>query len=85
MQLHHAKHHQAYVTNLNVAEEKIGAAQQKSDLAGTVAQLKALNFNGGGHLNHSIFWQNLIAPKEYADPSGTIYFLFTLLTSALIH
>lgn len=59
MQLHHAKHHQAYVNNLNVAESKMHDAEQKQDLAAMIQLQSALKFNGGGHLNHSIFWTNL--------------------------
>ena len=74
MQLHHSKHHNTYVTNLNVAEEKLAEAVAKSDVSTAISlqvnivlfcflkndlnNLKgAIKFNGGGHLNHSIFWQ----------------------------
>ncbi|KAI9363981.1 superoxide dismutase [Mn], mitochondrial-like protein [Zopfochytrium polystomum] len=63
MQLHHSKHHQAYVTNLNVAEEKLADAVAKNDNAAVLALKPALNFNFGGHVNHSIFWHNL-APQS---------------------
>nr|CAI5853888.1 unnamed protein product [Callosobruchus analis] len=59
MNLHHSKHHQAYVTNLNVAEEKIKLATEKGDVSTAISILPALKFNGGGHINHSIFWHNL--------------------------
>ena len=75
MQLHHAKHHQAYVNNLNDAEARLNAATGKSDLPTELAQLQAVKFNGGGHLNHSIFWKNLISPKDYVEPSGFFFFL----------
>ena len=55
MQLHHSKHHQAYVTNLNVALEKHADAEAKGDVSGMIAAQSAINFNGGGHINHSIF------------------------------
>lgn len=59
MKLHHTKHHAAYVNNLNITEEKLAEAIHKNDTS-TVIQLQgALRFNGGGHLNHSIFWKNL--------------------------
>ncbi|VEN49434.1 unnamed protein product [Callosobruchus maculatus] len=59
MNLHHNKHHQAYVTNLNAAEEKMKLATEKGDVSTAISLLPALKFNGGGHINHSIFWHNL--------------------------
>ncbi|KAG5634281.1 hypothetical protein H0H81_002550 [Sphagnurus paluster] len=56
MKLHHTKHHQAYVNGLNAAEE----AYAKSDSTKERISLQAaLKFNGGGHINHSLFWKNL--------------------------
>nr|AIG92784.1 Mn superoxide dismutase [Dastarcus helophoroides] len=63
MMLHHQKHHQTYVTNLNAAEEKLQAAISKNDTSQIIALAPALKFNGGGHINHTIFWQNL-SPKS---------------------
>ena len=57
MQLHHSKHHATYVNNLNIAEEKLADAVAKSDVSAVIGLHGALKFNGGGHLNHSIFWQ----------------------------
>jgi Fe-Mn family superoxide dismutase len=71
MKLHHDKHHATYVANLNVAEEKLAEAKQKNDVSGIIALAPALKFNGGGHLNHSIFWQNL-SPKGGGEPSGDL-------------
>lgn len=59
MQLHYAKHHGGYVINLNTALEKFFEAEQKKDVAALTAGLQAIKFNGGGHVNHSIFWTNL--------------------------
>ena len=59
MKLHHAKHHNTYVTNYNAAMEKFLIAQSGGDVAGMVALQPAIRFNGGGHVNHSIFWTNL--------------------------
>jgi Fe-Mn family superoxide dismutase len=59
MQLHYSKHHGGYVTNLNTALEKLFEAQQKGDIAAVTAGLQAIKFNGGGHINHSLFWTNL--------------------------
>jgi Fe-Mn family superoxide dismutase len=63
MQLHHQKHHNAYVTNLNTALEKYEQAEAKEDLNTMISLQPAIRFNGGGHINHSIFWTNL-APKN---------------------
>ncbi|MDR3624404.1 MAG: superoxide dismutase [Chlamydiales bacterium] len=63
MRLHHTKHHQAYVNNLNSALEKYAEAEKKQDLSAMIALESAIRFNGGGHINHSIFWTNL-APKS---------------------
>lgn len=63
MNLHYNKHHQAYVNNLNKALEQFGEAQQKNDLSAMEGLLSAIKFNGGGNLNHTIFWTNL-APKN---------------------
>jgi len=61
MRLHHQKHHQAYVTGFNKAMEQLNST---SDPQTIVALQSAINFNGGGHVNHAIFWQNLAPPKE---------------------
>ncbi|WFD02420.1 superoxide dismutase [Malassezia obtusa] len=59
METHHDKHHRTYVNNLNAAEDKlIDALPQQSPLS-EIAQLNAIKFNGGGHINHSLFWKNL--------------------------
>ncbi|RHZ79502.1 hypothetical protein Glove_144g120 [Diversispora epigaea] len=64
MKIHHTKHHQAYVTNLNVAEEKFEKALKEDDVREQIALQSALKFNGGGHINHSLFWVNLSPIKE---------------------
>lgn len=63
MKLHYEKHHQAYVNNLNDALSKSVEACKKEDLSAMIALQHAIRFNGGGHINHSIFWTNL-APKN---------------------
>ena len=74
MQLHYSKHHNAYVTNLNIALEKYKEAESKGDLAGMIALEQSIKFNGGGHVNHSIFWTNLapIANGGGGVPSGDL-------------
>ncbi|KAI8285907.1 Superoxide dismutase [Colletotrichum sp. SAR 10_98] len=64
MELHHSKHHQTYVTNLNKAIETYNA----NPLQSRIAVLAALNFHGGGHINHSLFWENL-SPASSPDAS----------------
>ena len=74
MELHHSKHHNTYVTNFNAATEKLATAVADDDVTGIVAAQAAIKFNGGGHLNHSIFWQNLAPPAEGggAPPTGAL-------------
>lgn len=72
MRLHHAKHHATYVSNLNVALEKLHQAEAHGKLSEQISLQAAIKFNGGGHLNHSIFWENLCPTAKYADPSGTL-------------
>jgi len=64
MKLHHLKHHQAYVDNLNTALGKYHQAESKKDVgavADMIALQQAIKFNGGGHINHSFFW-TILAP-----------------------
>lgn len=63
MELHYKKHHQAYVTNLNKAQEQYAEAEGKNDLTKMIQLQSAIRFNGGGHINHSIFWTNLAPVK----------------------
>lgn len=59
MSLHYHKHHNTYVANLNKAMEQLAEAEQNQDIAAEIALQAAIKFNGGGHINHSIFWTNL--------------------------
>ena len=68
MELHYKKHHQAYVNNANTALEQLAEAEAKNELGKMISLQLAIKFNGGGHINHSIFWTNL-APK--ASGGGT--------------
>ena len=64
MTLHYTKHHNAYVTNGNIALDQLAEAQHNNDTAKILALQPALKFNCGGHLNHSIFWKNLASPSN---------------------
>jgi len=73
MQIHHTKHHQTYVNNLNVAEEKLAEASAKNDISAVIGLQGALRFNGGGHINHSIFWKNLCSKGDaMGAPDGEL-------------
>jgi Fe-Mn family superoxide dismutase len=63
MELHHSKHHAAYVANFNATLAKYREAEAEGDVSKMISLEPALRFNGGGHLNHDIFWTNL-APKD---------------------
>ncbi|MCI0650705.1 MAG: superoxide dismutase [Planctomycetes bacterium] len=71
MQIHHSKHHQAYVNGLNAAEEALRAAMEKGDAKAVVKATAALNFHGGGHANHSLFW-TIMGPKTGGEPGGDL-------------
>ena len=78
MEIHHTKHHQTYVNNLNAALEGHAdlAAKSIEDLVANLKDLPesiqtAVRNNGGGHFNHSFFWESLQAPSaEAAIPAG---------------
>ena len=72
MTLHHSKHHNTYVTNLNVALEKLDAAVSAGDVSGIVGLEGALKFNGGGHVNHTLFWENLCAKEDSELKDGPL-------------
>ena len=71
MQLHHDKHHNTYVTGANTALEKMEEARASGDAAGAAKLSKDLQFNLGGHINHSIFWKNL-SPEGGDKPTGEL-------------
>ena len=71
MQLHHDKHHRAYVDNANQAIEKLIAAREKDDFSNIAALQKSLAFNVSGHILHSIFWRNL-SPRGGGVPGGDL-------------
>jgi superoxide dismutase, Fe-Mn family len=80
MEIHHGKHHNAYVTNLNKALESAPDLASKSLpelLANNCAIVPenirtAVRNNGGGHANHSMFWTIMAAPGGQSEPSGAL-------------
>ncbi|KAH7027853.1 putative Mn superoxide dismutase [Microdochium trichocladiopsis] len=76
MELHHKNHHQTYVNGLNSALETITEAKASSnEKAAAAAAAPLLNFHGGGHVNHSLFWENLAPASQGSgggDPSGAL-------------
>lgn len=71
MELHHSKHHKAYVDGANTALEKLAEARDKNDFANVNKLEKDLAFNLGGHVNHSVFWTNL-SPNGGDKPTGDL-------------
>jgi Fe-Mn family superoxide dismutase len=78
MEIHHTKHHQAYITKLNEALDQAPALKQKSleELLRGIQQVPeairgAVRNHGGGHANHTLFWQ-IMAPKGGGKPSGRL-------------
>jgi len=70
MELHHSKHHNAYVTGAKTALEQLHEARESGNLANVNKLEKDLAFNLGGHVNHSIFWTNLT--PEAGEPTGDL-------------
>src|SRR5262245_48685002 len=71
MELHHGKHHAAYVKNANTTLEKLDEARSHADFTRLAAMERALAFNLSGHILHSIFWKNL-APRSGGRPAGDL-------------
>jgi superoxide dismutase, Fe-Mn family len=73
MEIHHGKHHQAYVTNLNNAIKDTDAANKSiEDICGNISKYPmAVRNNGGGHYNHTLFWQ-IMAPNAGGTPKNEI-------------
>jgi Fe-Mn family superoxide dismutase len=71
MELHHSKHHAAYVAGANTALEKLAEARDKGDFASVPKLEKDLAFHLGGHINHSVFWKNM-SPDGGGEPAGEV-------------
>jgi superoxide dismutase, Fe-Mn family len=73
LRLHHDKHHAAYVNGANAILERLDKARQAGTDVDMKATLKELSFQAGGHVLHSLFWQNLApATKAGKEPSGLL-------------
>ena len=71
MELHHSKHHNAYVTGANTALEKLAEAREGGNFAAINKLEKDLAFHLGGHINHSVFWKNM-SPDGGGRPEGEV-------------
>ena len=71
MQLHHDKHHKAYVDGANTALDKLAEARDKGEFGAIRKLEKDPAFTPGGHTNHSVFWKNL-APNAPERPDGEL-------------
>ena len=71
MELHHDKHHAAYVVGANATLDKLVNAREDDSYADIVGLEKTLAFNVSGHVLHSIFWQNL-SPNGGGKPDGAL-------------
>ncbi len=72
MQLHHGKHHAAYVTGLNTALARLAEARKSGDYSLVKHWSREVSFHGGGHLLHTIFWQNLAPHGTGGQPSEAL-------------
>jgi Fe-Mn family superoxide dismutase len=71
LEVHHSKHHAAYVAGANATAERLAEARAAGDYAGLVGLEKTLAFNISGHVLHSMFWKNL-APDGGGRPEGEL-------------
>ena len=71
IELHHDKHHAAYVAGANTAIDALAEARAKNDFSKIAAVERALAFHVSGHVLHSLFWQNM-APKRGGEPDGAL-------------
>jgi Fe-Mn family superoxide dismutase len=71
VELHHSKHHQAYVDGLNKAEEGLAKARETGDFSNVKHLKREIAFHGSGHILHSLYWSNMTsASKAKGKPSG---------------
>ncbi|WP_327052539.1 superoxide dismutase [Halomicrococcus gelatinilyticus] len=71
MELHHDKHHQGYVDGANAALEKLENMRESGDFGDVKAVKRDLSFNLSGHVNHTVFWENM-SPDGGGEPGGEL-------------
>ncbi|MGC3955813.1 MAG: superoxide dismutase [Propionicimonas sp.] len=71
MELHHSKHHAAYVAGANTALEQLAEARESGNFGAVNKLEKDLAFHLGGHINHSVFWKNM-SPDGGGEPDGEV-------------
>jgi len=64
LNIHYSKHHAGYVNNLNSLLVQYDEAEKNQDIAKMIILSSGIKFNGGGHINHTLFWENLIGEKN---------------------
>ncbi len=72
MELHHGKHHAAYVTGINNAVTKLAEAREKGDYSLVQHWSRQVAFHGGGHALHSVFWKNMAPAGSRGEPTGQL-------------
>ena len=72
LRLHHSKHHQAYINGANAILELLDKARNEEADIDIKSTLKALSFNIGGHILHSLFWNNLASVEKNGSPNETL-------------
>jgi len=73
VEIHHSKHHQAYITNYNNALDQVTNALETGNTEKLISLQSSIKFNGGSHINHSIYWTNLAPVK-----SKLIFFIISI-------
>ncbi|MDO4717443.1 MAG: superoxide dismutase [Propionibacteriaceae bacterium] len=71
MELHHSKHHAAYVAGANTALDQLAEARESGNFGAINKLEKDLAFHLGGHINHSVFWKNM-SPDGGGEPTGDL-------------
>jgi Fe-Mn family superoxide dismutase len=72
LRIHHDKHHAGYVKGANAILEKLESARKEGTDLDMKSTLKALSFNVGGHVLHSLFWKNMAPPGKGGAPGGAL-------------